>query len=264
MPLWSVFLTPAAVLLGALLVAAVLWFRLDDVGGQTPASESGGFTALAPGASAGSPGAAPKTLLEAFLGYAGELGLDTSAFRQCLADGSKSQIISAQYQRGIQLEVTGTPTFFINNKKVVGAQPPAVFDEIIEAELRGSPTSLDGYSEAIRQLAASGRFAIVATPPDVADAPIEGSRGAKVVIAEFSDFQCPFCRQWVERYLPTLRQRLGDEVALAYLHFPIQQIHPNAPYAALAAVCADEQGKFWPMHDLLFARQDEWAALPVN
>ena len=43
--------------------------------------------------------------------------------------------------------------------------------------------------------------------------------------------------------------------------FPIVQIHPNAGNASLVAICAGEQGKFWPMHDLLFARQTEWANL---
>ncbi|GBD22504.1 Disulfide bond formation protein D [bacterium HR29] len=265
LPLWTAFLTPAAVLIGAFLIGAVLWIRLDGDESSPAPPELGGFTSIAPDASDGAPGSAsPRTLLDAFLGYAGELGLDAGAFRQCLADGSKSEVIGAQYQRGLQLEVTGTPTFFINNKKVVGAQPAAVFDEVIAAELRGSPSSLDAYSDTIRRLAESGRFAIVDSVPDISDAPIEGSRDAKVIIAEFSDFQCPFCKQWVERYLPSLRQRLGDDIALAYLHFPIQQVHPNAPYAALASICAGEQGKFWPMHDLLFQRQDEWASLPLN
>lgn len=263
-PLWAVLLTPLSVLLGATLIAVVLWIRLE--GESSPAAlPEGGFTA-APASPTPPAGTSPATrsLLDAFLGYARELDLNVEAFRQCLADRSKGEVINAQYQRGVQLGVTGTPTFFINNKKVVGAQPAAVFDEVIEAELRGSPQSLEAYSATIQALARNGRFAIVDSRPDVADAHFEGSRSAKVVVAEFSDFQCPFCKQWVERYLPSLRRRLGDEVALAYLHFPIQQIHPNAPYASLASICAGDQGRFWEMHDLLFARQQEWASLPVD
>ena len=52
-------------------------------------------------------------------------------------------------------------------------------------------------------------------------------------------------------------------MAIAFLHFPITQIHPNAGNASVAAICAGEQGKFWQMHDLLFARQTEWADLRV-
>ncbi len=264
-PLWTAFLTPASVLVGALLIGAVLWVRLDGSDASPASPELGGLSSVTPEAASGTGGpGSQRTLLDAFLAYAGELGLDGDAFRQCLGDETKDDVIRAHYERGVQFGVTGTPTFFINNKKVVGAQPAAVFDEVIAAELRGSPASLDGYSETIRRLAETGRFAIVEAGPDIADAPIEGSRAAKVIIAEFSDFQCPFCRQWVERYLPSLRPRLGEEIALAYLHFPIQQVHPNAPYAALASICAAEQGRFWEMHDLLFQRQDEWASLPLN
>ena len=49
---------------------------------------------------------------------------------------------------------------------------------------------------------------------------------------------------------------------IAFLHFPLTRIHPNAAGAHFAAECAGAQGKFWEMHDLLFERQDEWAALP--
>lgn len=257
-PLWIALLTPAAILLGFALVAGVLWVRLDEEGGTSRDPDTGGISAVTPASRA----EASRTLVDAFLSYAREVGLDTEAFRQCLADESVGAIIATHEQRGIEFGVNGTPTFFINNKKVVGAQPAAVFDEVIEAELRESPTSLDAYSETIRTLAERGQFAIIDRRPDVSDAHIEGNSEARVIIAEFSDFQCPFCKRWMERALPLLRQRLGNDVAIAYLHFPIEQIHPNAPYAALASVCAGKQGKFWPMHDLLFIRQDDWADLP--
>lgn len=261
-PAWSAFLTPLAILVGSLVVAAAIWFQPSDEPQGSQLQANGGFTA-APTSEVGR-SAGPSSLLEAFTSYATDLGLDLDAFRQCLGDSTKSRLISEQLNRGRALGVNGTPTFFINNKKVVGAQPPAVFDEIIEKELRGSPTSLDEYSEAVRQLAATGRFAIVDAEVDTSDAVFEGSPSARVVIAEFSDFQCPFCKQWSETYLPRLRERLGDEIALAYLHFPITEIHPAAPYASLAAICAGEQGRFWEMHDRLFERQSEWAGLPPN
>jgi protein-disulfide isomerase len=81
------------------------------------------------------------------------------------------------------------------------------------------------------------------------------------MIAEFSDFQCPFCKRWTESSLGAVRKRLGDDVAIAFLHFPITQIHPNAGNASVVAICAGQQGKFWEMHDLLFARQAEWSNL---
>ena len=82
-----------------------------------------------------------------------------------------------------------------------------------------------------------------------------------MVIAEFSDFQCPFCKRFFDQALASIRRREGADVALAFLHFPIVKLHPNAGNASAAAVCAGDQGKFWPMHDLLFKNQAAWQNL---
>ena len=73
-----------------------------------------------------------------------------------------------------------------------------------------------------------------------------------MTIVEFSDFHCPFCK----RVVPTLAQlesKYGDKVKLVFRDFPIDSLHPGASKAHEAARCADEQGKFWPYHDKLFA-----------
>jgi protein-disulfide isomerase len=115
----------------------------------------------------------------------------------------------------------------------------------------------------VKELAATSppAFSIVSDRPDVTGAAIEGNANARVMVAEFSDFQCPFCKQWNDTVLRTLRTKLGDDVALAFINFPLVQIHPNAGNAAVVGLCAQEQGKFWQMHDLLFAKQNEWASL---
>jgi predicted DsbA family dithiol-disulfide isomerase len=81
-----------------------------------------------------------------------------------------------------------------------------------------------------------------------------GPENAPVTIVEFSDFQCPFCQKSQE-VLKQIRQKYGDRVRLVYRDFPLPDIHPQAPKAAVAARCAGEQGKFWPYHDVLFANQ---------
>lgn len=82
--------------------------------------------------------------------------------------------------------------------------------------------------------------------------PSKGPADARVTIIEFSDFECPFC----SRALPviqTVLDRYPDDVRLVYRHLPLERIHKRARKAAEASLCADEQGKFWAYHDLLFA-----------
>jgi protein-disulfide isomerase len=87
-----------------------------------------------------------------------------------------------------------------------------------------------------------------------ASGPVRGAAGAPVTIVEFSDFQCPFCSR-LEPVLRAVLKKYDSKVRLAYRHFPLSDLHPNAEKAAEAAVCAEQQGKFWEMHDLLFAEQ---------
>jgi protein-disulfide isomerase len=80
-----------------------------------------------------------------------------------------------------------------------------------------------------------------------------GLDSARVSIIEFSDFQCPYCSQ-LSAVLRRLRQELPTQVRITFVQFPLPS-HPQARVAALAALCAGEQGRFWDMHDALFANQ---------
>jgi protein-disulfide isomerase len=97
-------------------------------------------------------------------------------------------------------------------------------------------------------------------PPsiDVAYDParVRGDPRAPVTIVEFSDFQCPFCKQ-AESTLHELFTKYSGKVKLAYLDFPLRETHPNAQTAAEAARCAAEQGRFWEYHDALYADQSK-------
>ena len=91
---------------------------------------------------------------------------------------------------------------------------------------------------------------------------VMGNASAPVWVIEASDFQCPFCKQWhdeefqklVDRYVKT------GKIRLAFLNMPLG-MHQHAVVAAEAAMCASVQGKFWQMHDALFASQKEWEGL---
>lgn len=88
--------------------------------------------------------------------------------------------------------------------------------------------------------------------------PTAGPADAKVVVRMFSDFQCPACRA-AEPALKQAMQTYADRVRFVWNDFPLVGIHPNGRPAAIAARCAEEQGKFWEYHDLLFLEQQSWS-----
>ena len=88
-----------------------------------------------------------------------------------------------------------------------------------------------------------------------------GSRSATVVITEFSDFQCPFCRR-LHLVLNVIRARHPEDVAIVYRHFPLPHAHHYARAAALAAECAAAQGRFESYHDALYQHQRALGRLP--
>jgi len=83
-----------------------------------------------------------------------------------------------------------------------------------------------------------------------------GDENAPVTIVEFSDFQCPFCRRFYTQTLPQIKSQYIDsgKVKFVYRDYPLS-FHPAAQIAAEAGECAEEQGKFWEMHDKIFDEQ---------
>ena len=82
-----------------------------------------------------------------------------------------------------------------------------------------------------------------------------GASSPKVVIYEYSDFECPFCSRAVP-VVEEIARSHANEVQLQFVNFPLTDIHPRAMASAVAGVCADGQGKFWQMHDEMFANQN--------
>jgi protein-disulfide isomerase len=91
----------------------------------------------------------------------------------------------------------------------------------------------------------------------IANATTKGHPAAKLVIVEFSDFQCPACGHYARDTFGGLLREFVEtgKVLYVFRNFPLETIHPFAFKAAEAAECAREQGKYWEMHDRLFANQ---------
>jgi protein-disulfide isomerase len=119
---------------------------------------------------------------------------------------------------------------------------------------------MGNYEKFVAELKNRGGFEILLQPPppvrvDVrGDGPSLGAPDARVVLVEFSDFQCPACKG-TDGLVKQLMAEYGDRVRLVYRHLPLP-MHKDAFGAAQAAFCAGEQGQFWQMHELLFAKPD--------
>jgi protein-disulfide isomerase len=114
----------------------------------------------------------------------------------------------------------------------------------------------------VRQGRAQSPQQLVTNPPDAAlltmlDYPSKGSATAKLVLVEFSDYECPFCTRHAQTVGKTLDQTYVDtgKLRVMFVDNPLP-IHAQAKPRAIAAYCAGQQGRFWDMHDALFAGQD--------
>jgi len=143
----------------------------------------------------------------------------------------------------------------------------------IAAPLESVGEQLAGIQTAMETIAENAPAALAARPaaaraprrkgPDpakqyevaLAGAPVRGSEDAQVTIVEFSDFQCPYCGR-VTPTLKKIQEEYGDKVRVAFKHLPLD-FHQKAMPAHKAAVAAGQQGKFWEMHDKIFASQSD-------
>ena len=188
------------------------------------------------------------------LGYAKSLGLDLAAFERALDNHTYRPIVERDLAEAAGLGVTTTPTFFVNGRRLVGPQGYASLGAVIESLLAGIPPDKRVREE------------IVAAGPaqqiDLEHAPTRGPATAPISLVEFSDFECPFCAVTA----PVVRQLLlayPTQVRFAFKHYPLP-MHKESPLAHEAALAAGDQGKFWAMHDLLFATQAKWGVNRVQ
>ena len=204
--------------------------------------------------------------------YAKEIGLNMKKFKEALDSDKYASTIQEQQALSTKLGARGTPAFFINGRNLRGAQPFQSFEIVIDEELekaKGLVKSGTARSEVYATTIAKGLEAPKAAPraaapdankvyniPAPKNAPTKGSPKGKIIIQEFSDFQCPFC----SRVNPTIAQVIdeyGDQVQIIWRNYPLP-FHKDAHLAAQAALEVYEQKgnkAFWEYHDVLFENQ---------
>ena len=195
---------------------------------------------------------------EQFTGYAADLGLDADAFVACLKSGETADQVQAEFERGQTAGVQGVPAFLINDWFLSGAQPFEEFQRVIELALQGkhpppTPTPLPPGATIFDPNPGRPGYTYGGDAT-------RGSDEAKIVLVEFIDFQSAENRQHSLETWPDLEKKYVEpgKVRLVVKHFPAPD-QPQGFKAAEAAECAGQQDAFWPMHDLLFQKQEEWS-----
>lgn len=175
---------------------------------------------------------------------------------------TEEQLIAAAAPGGT-IEPTGVAieTWYKENSDRLGGR---TLDQLRSqiADLLRKQNHDDAEKALVKQMKTAWKVAITYQPYRLqfanGDAPVRGKKDAPITLVEFSDFQCPFC----QRMAPVLKQiseQYGDKVRLVYRQDPIPSLHPFALKAAEASLCAQEQGKFWEMHDAMFQNQTKLA-----
>ncbi|RJO65839.1 MAG: thioredoxin [Myxococcales bacterium] len=207
-----------------------------------------------------------KDLSEAGLeAKAKEIGLNLDKYKKVIKDQATEDQIKADMEEAKNFGARGTPAFFINGRKLTGAQPFENFKKLIDELLPAAEKAGKKGDALYEELTKNGLTKAEAPQAPQAEDPnkvydvqignsyVKGDKSAPITIVEFSEFQCPFCK----RVGPTLEQIMNDykgKVKIAFKHAPLP-FHQDAQLASEAALAAGEQGKFWEMHDKLFANQ---------
>lgn len=174
--------------------------------------------------------APPSALtVDALKGWAKEIGLNMDEFNSCYDSNKYDKQIAEDIEAGRASEVNGTPTVFVGDEMVVGAQPFEEFKKVIDAEIaKGTSSSKQD----------NGRLV----------------SGTGLPIVMFSDLECPFCTRFFNDSYTQIKKEYSNKVKFVFRHFPLE-FHKGAKPAALATECANDQGKFWEMHDKIFQSQ---------
>jgi protein-disulfide isomerase len=206
-----------------------------------------------------------------------KIGADVDAYDECIASGAEKLWVAKSVATGTKLQLAGTPTFRLSRstgRKVytyTGAYPVRTFKSWLNAFARGKvPPKAQAASasrpEKLPYWASGQGLAPDSARPGftMAGDPYRGNPQAKVVVIEFSNFECAECRRHALNTQPKVDRFIETgKVTLVFKNILLKEL-PQSLAAASAAECAGDQGRFWQMHDLLFAKQAEWAASPPD
>src|SRR5262245_22014412 len=158
--------------------------------------------------------------------------------------------------------------FYSSNKSRLGMDLKEVREQIREF-LRVKKIEIQ-RTLYLKSLRSNSRIETYLKPPPLfrtevptAGAPSKGPEHAPVTIVKFEDFQCPYCKQF-QPTVTELLSRYNGKIRLVHKDLPLDSIHPQARQAAEAARCADEQGKFWSYHDILYANYPKMSEVKLN
>jgi protein-disulfide isomerase len=204
--------------------------------------------------------------LDAIVKIATEAGASGDKVKAAIAGHTHKKDIEADKEQSEDFQANGTPHFFVNGRRLVGAQPEEKFDKIIDEEIKKAQDLISRGtrpSEVYEALIKDGKGA---PPPEMKDVPsslpandpARGNMSAKVTIHEWSDFQCPFCGR-VEPAVQQVMKDYGDKIKFVWHDLPLP-MHPDAPLAAQAGREAFKQkgpSAFWAIHDKMFSNQQK-------
>jgi len=199
-------------------------------------------------------------------------GLDVAKANAAIKNKAFKKAIDDDGALADDVQANGTPHFFVNGRRLVGAQPYEKFKAVIDAELakaeglvRSGVAKTALYETIIKDGKAAPEPERKSVAPGLGSSPFRGAASAKVVIQEFSDFQCPFCSR-VEPTIDELLKAYPGKVKVVWRNLPLP-FHTDAPLAAEAAREAYVQkgnDGFSKMRELLFKGQKDHDGLKRN
>ncbi len=205
-----------------------------------------------------------KDLISLIKGYAKEIKVLNKEFEICLDEGKYTEIVNSDLALAQKVQVGGTPTFFINGKKLVGAETFESFEKVFNGETVIREQEIEVLSDKL--------WNEIIKDPII----VKGSEEAEITVVEFTDYECPFCAEYAGfNAIPSrpidegkTYQRLYENYIetgkVKYILRDLPLHGPTAIKTAEAARCAGDQEKYWEMHDKLFEKQAEWSEAILN